>query len=881
MPLPEFDFIIVGTGAGGGLTAARLVNAGFSVLSLEAGVDFWEDGVNKEKASCTQITANDEMFWDWIYKSEADVTGYEGTWAGLITVLTTGVVGSTYTINGVALTPAGGPRTPGSNDYDDTLGTTELIAADIWAAINDPLNAFKGAGAKGRTSRNFVIIDRVLPVVGATTLASSNPAKGTAVVQSNGPITRAQATIGEFDQTMGRMVGGSGNHFIYLCYRASIEDYDEWDYALTKNTTAAADGIGVLTGTMDFSASPVVTGAPGTLFLTELKVGDYIQDMSSPFPVGGSVPHRIAAIASNTSLTLAADPTGKAFPTGGPGSFGLKNTIWNRSRMLTAYNAIENDLQYGPAGTNPSPTPIHGSNPFPAAEIGYVGKDGLGDTGAWNTAPPATSRVPVALDAIVTNLTGSVAAMPAGRVPEMPVVPTFAMTLDRNGQNNWGTATIPNPGAPITGIDPWAVHKYAINEIGTDSAAVEIAGGRQTGMAFHLNKYAERRSPLVTAIDPIRTNPLFTLRTSCVVDKVLCEDSGSGLTAVGVEFFQRAAEGGAWSTQTAYGKNIVLSAGPLGSPAILLRSGIGPIDRLAPHGISQLLNLPGVGADVINHPTVGAGSTAAFTLPVENNLILSSQYYAGAYKSSYTMSPSRKAAFSVGGFVAPPRPAVLFDQGPDCLYFLIARAGNETAPIPNNLYGLPTKQNTKVYSKAVTASFLMLKTRSRGDGVRLRSAWPFDPPQFRDGRVEDPNAFEVESFVEQSTAVSARFGDPTVVGGLNPTTFPGGSFSLPTVTQPPALSDWGAALGRVATIHGTVGAAVHAVSMVKMGPPSEKLAGFRSCCDSFGRVYGVKNLAVCDLNIYPVTVRATVWLPTVACAENLSAAWIQNAGLDF
>lgn len=41
-----------------------------------------------------------------------------------------------------ALTPAGGARTPGLNDYDNTLGAPNLIAADIAAAINDPANAF-------------------------------------------------------------------------------------------------------------------------------------------------------------------------------------------------------------------------------------------------------------------------------------------------------------------------------------------------------------------------------------------------------------------------------------------------------------------------------------------------------------------------------------------------------------------------------------------------------------------------------------------------------------------------------------------------------------------------------------------------------------------
>jgi hypothetical protein len=49
---------------------------------------------------------------------------------------------ATLTIGGQALSDAGGARTPGSNDYDGTLGSPALIAADIVAAINDPLNGF-------------------------------------------------------------------------------------------------------------------------------------------------------------------------------------------------------------------------------------------------------------------------------------------------------------------------------------------------------------------------------------------------------------------------------------------------------------------------------------------------------------------------------------------------------------------------------------------------------------------------------------------------------------------------------------------------------------------------------------------------------------------
>lgn len=60
---------------------------------------------------------------------------------GTITVLQDPTTGS-ITVGGVALTPAGGPRTSGGDDYDNTLGSATAIAADIRDALNDPANSF-------------------------------------------------------------------------------------------------------------------------------------------------------------------------------------------------------------------------------------------------------------------------------------------------------------------------------------------------------------------------------------------------------------------------------------------------------------------------------------------------------------------------------------------------------------------------------------------------------------------------------------------------------------------------------------------------------------------------------------------------------------------
>jgi choline dehydrogenase-like flavoprotein len=50
--------------------------------------------------------------------------------------------------------------------------------------------------------------------------------------------------------------------------------------------------------------------------------------------------------------------------------------------------------------------------------------------------------------------------------------------------------------------------------------------------------------------------------------------------------------------------HVVLCAGVYGNPPILMRSGIGPADDLRSHGIAVLADLPGVGANLVDHPAV-------------------------------------------------------------------------------------------------------------------------------------------------------------------------------------------------------------------------------------------------------------------------------------
>ena len=62
--------------------------------------------------------------------------------SGSMTVVSSVPAAKTVTYLGLVLTSVAGARTPGSNDFDGSLATPALIAADMLAAIQDPANAW-------------------------------------------------------------------------------------------------------------------------------------------------------------------------------------------------------------------------------------------------------------------------------------------------------------------------------------------------------------------------------------------------------------------------------------------------------------------------------------------------------------------------------------------------------------------------------------------------------------------------------------------------------------------------------------------------------------------------------------------------------------------
>ena len=103
-----------------------------------------------------------------------------------------------------------------------------------------------------------------------------------------------------------------------------------------------------------------------------------------------------------------------------------------------------------------------------------------------------------------------------------------------------------------------------------------------------------RMSTAVTYLHQARGRPNLTIRGNVLVRRVLVE----GSRALGVE-----AESGG-RVETILADQVIVSAGAINSPQLLMLSGIGPGRHLREHGVRPLRHLPGVGRNLRDHPAV-------------------------------------------------------------------------------------------------------------------------------------------------------------------------------------------------------------------------------------------------------------------------------------
>ena len=114
-----------------------------------------------------------------------------------------------------------------------------------------------------------------------------------------------------------------------------------------------------------------------------------------------------------------------------------------------------------------------------------------------------------------------------------------------------------------------------------------------------------RISTAIGYLAPARHRLNLTIRSGVHAHRVILENG----RAAGVEIES------AGTIQQVRGRRVTLSAGAIHSPALLMRSGIGPRDELSKLGIKCQVNLPGVGRNLIDHPMVFVVATPVAGIP--------------------------------------------------------------------------------------------------------------------------------------------------------------------------------------------------------------------------------------------------------------------------
>lgn len=127
-----------------------------------------------------------------------------------------------------------------------------------------------------------------------------------------------------------------------------------------------------------------------------------------------------------------------------------------------------------------------------------------------------------------------------------------------------------------------------------------IAGGRRCSAARAYLRPAMRRANL-------------TVRTGALATRVLVE----GQKAIGVEYLHR----GRVERDHAAGE-VLLSAGAINTPQLLMLSGIGDAAQLRAHGIGQAAHVPGVGTNFQDHVFAAVGNLRKGTSPLRHALRL-------------------------------------------------------------------------------------------------------------------------------------------------------------------------------------------------------------------------------------------------------------------
>lgn len=243
----------------------------------------------------------------------------------------------------------------------------------------------------------------------------------------------------------------------------------------------------------------------------------------------------------------------------------------------------------------------------------------------------------------------------------------------------------------------------------------DFNGASQEGVGYYqlTQKDARRSSASVAYLKPVRARGNLTVRTDVLVTRIVIEKG----RAIGVEIVDR--PGGQTSILRAE-REVIVSSGAIGSPKLLMQSGIGPADHLKSVGVTPLHDLPGVGSNMQDHLDLFVIAECTGDHTYDNYAKLHRTMWAGLQYLLLKKGPVASSLFETGGFwYADPTAA-----SPDIQLHLGLGSGIEAGV-------------EKLKNPGVTLNSAFLRPRSRGT-VRLKSADPADHPLIDPNYWSDP-----------------------------------------------------------------------------------------------------------------------------------------------
>ncbi|KAF4614077.1 hypothetical protein D9613_007925 [Agrocybe pediades] len=378
-----------------------------------------------------------------------------------------------------------------------------------------------------------------------------------------------------------------------------------------------------------------------------------------------------------------------------------------------------------------------------------------------------------------------------------------------------------------------------------------------TTLVTYIDEKRERvTSETAYLTDEVLARPNLKVVLHATVTKILTEKVGDELRTTGVEF---AKSKGGRRYKMKSKRDVIVAAGAVHSPQILLLSGIGPAQHLAEMKISVVHDLPGVGSNLIDHPVVDAyfrnkrNDSPKHVKP--QNLVDLFKLIGSAYQ--YLVHQRGPLANNFGEAAAFCRSddPLLFPESEYPQKITDSTSASESPDLEIFSTPLAYKEHGAFMFPMHTHAIhvCLLRPMSKGT-LRLKSSDPFDSP------VMDPKYLTAPEDVERlkrglKLILKISKQEPLVerLDLKDPHPLLDSKMDQKTDEELEEIIR-----ERVETLY-------HPASTCRMAPLEDQ-----GVVDSSLRVYGIKGLRVCDASIFPEIVSGHTAGAVLASAEHLA-----------